>query len=204
MGKISIFKNSKVLMVFVNTLYFCSIFHKAYADKTQNETRLTLSNYEPPYPFTPEDLWKNLLQVANLHGQNLSLEKVERIFNLKLRQLDVSPIGSKDKIFAVKAHKSWYYDLELIPTSNGSTFLFGWGQHIEGKTVPFSGYSGGLCIKYPRVERDMIEDGWMFKSKEQSFSIPNVYHYSYGSDKASFYFEKSTDCLLSMTLRSYF
>ena len=203
---LTILDNSLDLKLIVMMLLFVQ-FNVAIA---QSDQILPLPNREPamqnqapnkwgpPYPFTPDEIQDKLMQVLKVPAEELSKEKVEAIFDMKMVNSDkliaesfnVDPghPGKNTKWYRVYSQEKvdWYFSLFIAVVPNKTVFGFNLWNPSKPLPVPLT---LPMCIDLQKVS-EAIEHtnmGWKLVTLPPG---PPPHH---GYVDTSLYFTKSAN-----------
>lgn len=177
------------------------------------EAALQTPNYGPPYPFTREQLWKKMLEIAALPNGYVTRSDVERNFGVTLKApLKRAPEGNTSHIHVVQAGVSWYFDMGVEEISaTESDFHFQWGRPPGTPLDRFTGLPplpAGMCITREDVTSGLDAAGWQLigRTPEKSevgkgvwAAMPNFRHY-HKNERGMLYVEYQEGCLASITV----
>jgi hypothetical protein len=117
-------------------------------NKESDMQNQTSNKWGPPYPFTPDEIQDKLMQVLKVPADELSKEKVEAIFEMKMVNshddaTDWLNMDSRDSKKNTKWHGGfsqskidWYFFLGINVIPNKTFFRFGWWDFTKPAPNP--------------------------------------------------------------------
>jgi len=126
-----------------------------------------LQQWGPSYPFGPDELRQKLMQVLRIPANDLSREKIESIFEMKMQNSDKllpdslndeSNHGKWYKVYS-KATIDWYFSVGIAVVPKMTNFGFRWwnsGNSPHPYVVP-------MCVDIKSVLKDIKDSnlGWI-------------------------------------------
>lgn len=168
---------------------------------TASATTSTTANgkYNVTYPFTPQQLWENILKVTALPNGNLDQELIESSFGTTLKAETLPFVG---KISQTHAGSDWYFSLKLMPMKmfgqNLEFFTFDWTDQAGtiGSTPP-----AGMCISLNDIKPSLVNQGWIEKPQDDNNRILSKLEFSKSSNSAVIIaYDESNQCLKQLTI----
>lgn len=140
---------------------------------TSRTTNSTPAKFEAPYPFTPEELWQNMLKIIALPEGYVTNTDVDNAFNIQLK-FDEEFLTNKRNYFrsyytshySVQRGVDWYFPIGVFEGINPTTkekqshFIFHWGQPLNKPAIPFQSAPENMCIKAQSVLPAIEALGW--------------------------------------------
>ncbi len=155
-------------VIFLGCLVFASV-PGAQAEAPQNAATTEdppARRFEPPYPFTVDELWAQMLKLAALPEGYVTRADVEGTFAIKLLPSGQDPDHPEPPTYEVmhtQWDESWYFTTGITEDSKTeSTYFFAWGYGAYSpKQAP-----AGMCITPAMVESGMKATGWTFADRK--------------------------------------
>lgn len=119
------------------------------------------ATYDPPYPFTADELWEKLTELLAAPNGRVEPARVEQLFGFKFDHLAEKP--NNPGFYEVKAHVSWFFDLGVIDPQNRWKqwgFYFNWGQTPGQPYNPFPLAPQAMCIDGRHMLDTADKNGW--------------------------------------------
>ncbi|WP_156479893.1 hypothetical protein [Collimonas pratensis] len=146
------------------------VYAQAIGTQVEPEEKVIVQNsplkqWGPPYPFTPDELRQKLMQVLRIQENDLSKEKIEGIFEMKMLNSDrLLPESLNDgKWYKVYSNASvdWYFAIGISVIPHGTNFGFRWwnlAHSPDPYTVP-------MCLDILPLLKDIegLRLGWIEK-----------------------------------------
>nr|WP_151201284.1 hypothetical protein [Herbaspirillum sp. B39] len=131
--------------------------------------------WKPPFPFTPDDIQEKLIQVLGTPADDLSKEKIEKIFDMtiqnseKLYPASLNADSRWYKVFS-NATVDWYFGTGITVVPKASYFGFDWwgrGRSPYPYVVP-------MCLDARSLSEKIgsLNLGWIEK-KSDPFQTPH-------------------------------
>lgn len=131
--------------------------------------------WKPPFPFTPDDIQEKLIQVLRTPADDLSKEKIEKIFDMtiqnseKLYPASLNADSRWYKVFS-NATVDWYFGTGITVVPKASYFGFDWwgrGRSPYPYVVP-------MCLDARSLSEKIasLNLGWIEK-KSDPFHTPH-------------------------------
>lgn len=126
------------------------------------------SSYQAPYPFTVDELWGEILQVAGQPNGYVTKEQVENIFGVTMKLDEEFLKQYHAKVYTLTRGKSWYFNMSIgdnMPTR--SLFFFNWGDKPEKHTVVFLPPPENMCIDVNKIGPALTKNGWSLRQENK-------------------------------------
>ncbi|WP_288392087.1 hypothetical protein [uncultured Herbaspirillum sp.] len=132
--------------------------------------------WKPPFPFTPDDIQQKLIQVLRTPADDLSKEKIEKIFDMTIQnseKLDPASLNADGRWYKVFSHATvdWYFGTGITVVPKASNFGFDWwgrGRYPYPYVVPMCLDARSLSDKIASLNL-----GWIEK-KSDPFQTPHL------------------------------
>ncbi len=145
----------------------------AYADAPQDAATGEIPparRFEPPYPFTVDELWAQMLKLAALPEGHVTRADVERTFSIKLLEMQESVPPKHPTYRIMHQDDDWYFSTGITEKSKTeSSYFFTWGNS-SGDSPEHP--SAGMCITPAMVESGMKATGWTFADRKIQHTDP--------------------------------
>jgi len=112
--------------------------------------------FQPPYPFTANELWEKLLQIIAIPSGEITGSKVENILGVQLAKQFVNP--KVKPALVLHQGQNWYFDFYLAHDEKGSITAMGFRWNSDLLSQP----PAGMCIDEDQIRKDMEALGWSF------------------------------------------
>lgn len=166
-----------------------------------------ITKWQPPYPLNEEEVYQGLLQILRTPVDELSREKVESVFHMKMLNSDrLFPASLNTdprwyKVFS-RAAIDWYFSIGLTVGPEMKNFEFtwwDWGQAPKLNDLP-------MCLDTNRLIEAIrtSELGWVEKIANPLVAPdhgPIYAHrfYKKNGDYLFLHYQPSSNCLSMMT-----
>jgi hypothetical protein len=121
-----------------------------------------------PFPFTKEELTKQLLEVLDQPEGYITKEQVETIFGLTLPELQLKPSDEKMQTWGIYRGKDGYFSMSVNQRSNQQTaFSFNWIRFNVNEVIPWPPTE--MCVNYLDMGKALEQRGWVMKGKAYLF-----------------------------------
>lgn len=123
----------------------------------------TSTQWGPPYPFTEDDIRQKLVQVLRVPANDLSKEKIEDIFDMKMlnsdRLLPESLNGGKWYNVYSKTSVDWYFVVGVVVLPKKTNFTFTWWNYSRTPDP----YVVPMCLNILPLLKDIevLKLGWV-------------------------------------------
>ncbi|MBC3863193.1 hypothetical protein H8K32_13875 [Undibacterium jejuense] len=168
------------------------------ADEAANASKNKINKFDPPYPFTADELWEKLLNVAASFPDGLTRTNIDKIFSTSLeREAYSNPQISKfeTEAWQVSQGKDWFFSMgAVLKNHKAISFSFSWGDS------PLVLPPRGMCIPMKKMESTLLKYGWESTSKLRMYPQYLVdYHfikYMHGSMRITSDGDGDAACLI--------
>ncbi|WP_128083131.1 hypothetical protein [Collimonas arenae] len=162
------------LQLFFSAIPFLQYTGAAHAFTLENPSALkgevdrqnpSSSRWEPPYPFTPEELEQELILILQIPANDLSKEKIEAIFDMKFHNSGTLPDSIRNRpdrdrwyMRHSKSGVDWFFATGISIAPQRTNFLFTWWSP-ESTPEP---YVVPMCIDTRKILKDIeaLNVGW--------------------------------------------
>ena len=186
--------------------FFCldgfaqSVFAERSSAGMSNSNIEQSKNFEPPYPFTGDELWGKLLNVIMLSPEGVTDSGIEKILGVQFTKIKLS---DDEYVGELKNGRNWYFYMNLSQTKTKvSNILFTWKYTVP---LQMSRPPTGMCIDANRIKNDLEKNGWRLISSGYVPPPINVFQAEYQREskhKLVFAFspDKNLSCMYRMDI----
>lgn len=158
--------------------------------------RKNSSQWGPPYPFTPDELRQNFMTILSVPANDLSKEKVEKIFGMKFKNsgklgpesLNYGPGHEKWYLVYSRSMTDWYFYLGISVTPRKVNFAFTWWSPDS----PPDPYKVPICLDIQPILKEIEASRLGWTAVQEMVTPPDGPIYSY-------FFRKGKDELLTVS-----
>lgn len=161
--------------------------------------------FDPPYPYTSNQLKEMLLKVASLESASKDGTEILQIFNLPIDEfINIKPkdLSIKEKGFSLSSPNDWYFLMAYrsIEEAKIAHFAFGWLDDPSARRITnFPQPPSGLCIPSEKMTDVLENNGWHLKEKrELDAAPPHKIYLKNDSLALKIYFSRWDNCFLQI------
>ncbi len=162
-----------------------------------------ITKWQPPYPLNEEEVYQGLLQILRTPVGELSREKVESVFHMKMLNSDrlfPDPLNADPRWYKVfsRAAIDWYFSVGVTVGPELKNFAFTWWDWAQAPKLD----GAPMCLDTNRLTEDIRASqlGWVEKVPDP-LEVPDhgpIYDHSFyktNGDHLFLRYQPSNNCL---------